>query len=39
MTDEEVQEPRVRWRLVYGAVLAWLVVMILLMRLFTEVFS
>jgi len=36
---EEPIEPRINWRLVYGAVLAWLVVMILLMRLFTKVFS
>lgn len=39
MDETETPEPRIDWRIVYGAVLAWLVVMILLMRLFTQVFS
>ena len=37
MTDN-LHNPH-RWRYVYGAVLAWLVVMIVLMRLFTEAYS
>jgi len=37
MSDTE--ESNVNWRMVYGAVLIWLVVMIVLMRLFTKVFS
>jgi len=37
MSDTE--ESNVNWRFVYGLVLVWLVVMIVLMRLFTEVFS
>jgi hypothetical protein len=36
---EETNEPHVNWRYIYGAVLVWLIVMILLMRLFTTVFS
>lgn len=36
---DATDEPRVNWRLIYGAVLAWLIVMIVLMRLLTTVFS
>jgi hypothetical protein len=38
MTDDP-HASRVNWRLVYAAVLAWLVVMIVLMSLFTEAYS
>lgn len=37
--SEPVVEPPVNWRLIYCGVLGWLVVMIVLMRLFTEVYS
>lgn len=36
---ENVDEPRIKWRAIYGGVLLWLVVMILLMFLFGQVFS
>lgn len=32
-------EPPVNWRLIYWGILGWLVVMIVLMRIFTEVYS
>ena len=32
-------ESNINWRLVYGVVLVWLVVMIVIMRLFSKVFS
>jgi len=36
---DDPNEPRINWRFVYGAVFAWLVIMILLMRFFMEIFS
>ena len=36
---DETPEPRINWRFIYGIVLAWLIVMILLMHLLTRVFS
>lgn len=36
---EPTKEPPVNWRFVYGAVLAWLVAMVVLMRLFTQITS
>jgi hypothetical protein len=35
---DEPGKSRINWRVVYGAVLAWLVLMIVLMRLFPKVF-
>jgi hypothetical protein len=36
---DEIPEARVNWRLVYGAVIGWLILMIVLMRLFTTTFA
>lgn len=32
-------EKPINWRMIYGVILAWLILMIVLMRLFTEAYS
>jgi hypothetical protein len=36
---EANKEPTVKWRVVYGAVIIWLIIMVVLMRWLTEVYS
>jgi hypothetical protein len=36
---ETNKDPKVKWRIVYGAVLIWLVIMVVLMRWLTKVYS
>ena len=37
--ESETPEKRINWRFIYGGVISWLILMIVLMRWFTETFA